>query len=72
MIGNMTLVEIKLMAYIGKCYKVLYRGDIHEGTGEAQAWHRFEFKKIFLDNMKTVVGELKQNVTEDLFDHVEL
>ena len=47
-VDNMSLVEIKLMNYVDKCYKVLYLADVNNGTG-AEAWHRFSFKQIFND-----------------------
>ena len=65
---KMTTVEVKLMNYIDKCYKVLYLGDVDQETGQAQIWHRYEFKTMFLDNLKNVIGELKHNITENLFD----
>ena len=65
-LAQMERTEIQVMSNIKKCYKVAYKADIAEGG--SQVTHTYHFKKIFIDHLSTIIGELKANITEGLTD----
>jgi hypothetical protein len=69
-LAQMERIEIQLMSNIKRCYKVAYKADFAEGV--SQVTHTYRFKKIFLDHLSTIVGELKTNITEGLADSISV